>query len=80
LLAVNDIYLLILSEVGLFGIIVFLGLLYFSFKSVSKNSPFFLSLVLILILGIFDHYFLTLQQGQLLLTVILGFCWAKVAK
>lgn len=77
---VHNIYLLILSEVGLFGIIVFLGLLYFSFKSVSKNSPFFLSLVLILILGIFDHYFLTLQQGQLLLTVILGFCWAKVAK
>jgi len=30
----------------------------------------------ILILGLFDHYWLTLQQGQLLFALILGLCWA----
>lgn len=77
---VHNIYLLILSEIGLFGLVVFLLLLYFSLKNINKNSPCSLSFVLILILGLFDHYFLTLQQGQLLLSIILGFCWAKTPK
>ncbi|HSW48472.1 MAG TPA: O-antigen ligase family protein [Candidatus Saccharimonadales bacterium] len=34
----------------------------------------------ILILGLFDHYWLTLQQGQLLFGFILGMCWAKIDK
>ena len=34
------------------------------------------ALSVILILGLFDHYFLTLQQGQLLFAFTLGLCWS----
>ena len=34
-----------------------------------------LSLSAILLLGLFDHYWLTLQQNQLLFALILGLCW-----
>ncbi|MBU4099621.1 hypothetical protein KJ980_08325, partial [Patescibacteria group bacterium] len=44
----------------------------------AKQSPAILLILLsvILILGLFDHYWLTLQQGQLLFAIILGLCWA----
>ncbi len=44
----------------------------------TKQSPAVLLILLsvILILGLFDHYWLTIQQGQLLFTLILGLCWA----
>lgn len=77
---VHNIYLLILSETGLLGFLSFSLLLYFLLRRINKNSPFFLGFVLILILGLFDHYFLTLQQGQLLLSLALGFSWAKRIK
>ena len=35
------------------------------------------SLFIILALGLFDHYFLTLQQGQLMLAVVLGWGLGK---
>ena len=44
-----------------------------------KNFKFQI-LTIILILGLFDHYFLTLQQGQLLFSFILGLCSAKTPK
>ena len=50
-------------------------------KSIIHNSRLaakrakFIILSMVLILGLFDHYFLTLQQGQLLFSFILGFCW-----
>jgi len=31
----------------------------------------------ILTLGLFDHYFYTLQQTQLLFSLVLGLAWAK---
>jgi hypothetical protein len=36
-----------------------------------------LALSAILLTGMFDHYWLTLQQGQLLFAVILGLSWTK---
>ena len=38
--------------------------------------PLLLAGISIIILGLFDHYFLTLQQGQLVLSVVLGFLFA----
>jgi hypothetical protein len=31
----------------------------------------------ILFTGMFDHYWLTLQQNQLLLVMVIGLCWQK---
>lgn len=64
---VHSIYLLLLSEIGLIGI---LGLLFIFKKYVSLLNSY---LLLLLFLGLFDHYLLTLQQGQLLLLVALAF-------
>jgi O-antigen ligase len=80
---VHNIFLLIITETGIVGglfFLWFLGKTYqqllFMFKKKSQLSiPFSITLSTILILGLFDHYFLTLQQGQLLLAVILGLCW-----
>ncbi|MCL5970380.1 MAG: hypothetical protein M1450_02695 [Patescibacteria group bacterium] len=38
----------------------------------------FIILVTVLVLGLFDHYFLTLQQGQLLFSLVLGIVWSRI--
>jgi len=78
---VHNIYLLIAAETGIFGFGFFTWFLIKTYKRI-KNSllqhvRFFL-LITVLVLGLFDHYFLTLQQGQLLFAFVLGFCWAKI--
>lgn len=77
---VHNIYLLILSQLGLVGFSFFVFLFVKIFKKISKSKNYLLAAVLIeiLILGFFDHYFLTLQQGQLLFTLIIGLSFSKV--
>ncbi len=36
--------------------------------------------IILIVLGMFDHYFLTIQQGQLLLVFVLGLCFANISK
>lgn len=76
---VHNIYLLLLSETGIVGIGVLLFLV-FSFlknKPFLSNTAFFIpSLAAIIVIGFMDHYFLTLQQGQLLLTIFLALLMA----
>lgn len=64
---VHNMYLLVIIELGLVGFFLFLIFLISSYKK-SLNSHFLvvISTTLLLILGLFDHYLLTLQQGQLL--------------
>jgi len=73
---VHNLYLLILSETGLLGLAAFIYLLYKGWTLfIDKVQPCHLSLLILLILlflGLFDHYFLTLQQGLLLLTILLA--------
>lgn len=59
---VHNIYLLILAETGIVGLMLFLW-------SIMK-STWTTSLVCLLFLGLVDHYLITLQQGQLLFTVV----------
>ncbi|MBU2068267.1 O-antigen ligase family protein [Patescibacteria group bacterium] len=68
---VHNIYLLISSEVGLIGLIIFLMFLYRLLFQRSNRMLFILFLCLLLI-GLFDHFFWTLQQGQLMFWLILG--------
>ena len=78
----HNIYLLVLSETGLVGLGVFgLVIIYVLRKLVRERNYVLLTpLVTILVLGMFDHYFLTVQQGQLLMTGISGLAWAKAGK
>lgn len=83
---VHNIYLLVLAETGFFGLLFFLLILFRAFKK-SKMKPIFrrtslkLQLLFIVVfLGFFDHYFLTVQQGQLLFAFVLGFCFTTLTK
>jgi len=70
---VHNVYLLISSEVGLLGLIVFLIFLYQLLKRFKKqNSVLFIIVICIIFVSLFDHFFWTLQQGQLMFWLILG--------
>ncbi|MGH7204506.1 MAG: O-antigen ligase family protein [Candidatus Levyibacteriota bacterium] len=82
---VHNIFLLIATELGMLGFLFFLCLLMLTYQRILKlDKPvknfLLLALSTILLTGMFDHYWLTLQQGQLLFAVILGLSWAKYQK
>jgi len=76
----HNIYLLIAAEAGLGGLGLFLWFLFLTLKRRSQYSVFSIqysiALGAILVLGLFDHYFYTLQQGQLLFSLFLGLAWS----
>ena len=70
---VHNIYLLVLAETGIIGLLtVSCWLLVVGKKLKEKNHPLFYVLCSMFFLGLFDHYFLTIQQGMLILALILG--------
>ncbi len=82
---VHNVYLLVGAELGLFGLIAFLMLLFSSVVNAAKalemkiNTPekldlalFFILLVILLFTMFFDHYIWTMQQGMLMFWIILG--------
>jgi O-antigen ligase len=75
---VHNIFLLVLSETGLIGFCLFIYLFYVMIRNLItakkiKEKKYLLMLIFtVVFLGSFDHYFLTIQQGQLLFAVILG--------
>ena len=73
---VHSIYLLIMSEAGIVGLFVFiLGVLFCiqkTWKSKGYRLGKYMLLLAALLLGITDHYFYTLHQGQLLLGFVFG--------
>lgn len=68
---VHNIYLLILSEIGLIGLALFLWVIKQA-VSVKQLYAVRYTLYALLLLGFVDHYLITLQQGQLLFTLILS--------
>jgi len=75
---VHNIYLLIVSETGIVGLLIFLWFLFLTFcRPLTHRLSLFASLTAILLLGLFDHYWFTLQQTQLLLVIILGLIWGE---
>ena len=78
---VHNVFLLVATQTGILGLIYFIGFLAKTFKKAFEKSDLINYKIIIffgvLILGSFDHYFLTIQQGQLLLSFIFGLIWAK---
>ena len=82
---VHNFFLLILAETGIIGLIGTLGIIGAAFwenlRKADKFSQVLLgNLLMIIFLGLFDHYFLTLPQGQRLLFLILGLSFCRVEK
>jgi O-antigen ligase len=71
---VHNIFLLLIAEAGLTGLTLFLILIIklFRFLSATKNFRFLMILGVIILTGLFDHYWLMLQQNLLLFGIIIG--------
>jgi hypothetical protein len=80
---VHNIYLLIGSETGLIGLFLFLVFIFrllFSLMFNPRDSRQGWILIIVfsfLFIGLFDHFFWTLQQGQLMFWLILGIVAVK---
>ncbi|MBL7159381.1 O-antigen ligase family protein [Candidatus Microgenomates bacterium] len=71
---VHNIFLLILAETGIIGVCFMVYGVWFIFRKLwqEKNLALLYSFFAIILTGFFDHYWLTLQQTQLLLALIIG--------
>ncbi len=79
---VHNIYLLLLAQTGVVGFFFTIVFLKKTFQKISKTKSearrmFFFLFSLLFVLGLSDHYLLTIQQGQLLTAFILGMLWSK---
>lgn len=80
---VHNIYLLIAAETGILGFVIgiyWVGLL--MRKTIRAKIPqrniLLIMLFTIFVIGLFDHYFWTVQQGRMMLAVVLGLAWGTV--
>ncbi len=78
---VHNVFLLVTAETGLIGFGFFSWFLWKTYKAANGKwqmaNGIFFSFLTILILGLFDHYFLTLQQGQLLFAFVTSLSYAS---
>ena len=80
---VHNIFVLVLSETGIIGFGLFISLLIKTVLRIryhvsSIGGTLIVLSLIIFVTGMFDHYWLTLQQGQILFATILGLSWAKI--
>ncbi|MBI5071400.1 O-antigen ligase family protein [Candidatus Falkowbacteria bacterium] len=67
---VHNIYLLILAELGIIGFILWLALIFILIKNLPViRRPLF---IMLLFIGLFDHYFWTLYFGIILFWLVFG--------
>lgn len=70
---VHNIYLLVVSETGIIGgLIIYFFMFMFLTKVRKHNRWGFLAIIFIMVTGLFDHYWFTLQQNLLLLGFLIG--------
>lgn len=78
---VHNIFLLVFSQTGIIGIGLFIYLflkIFFNLILTKKRDIYLYGIIsTIIFIGLFDHYFLTIQQGQILLTICLSYCLFK---
>ncbi len=87
---VHNIYVLFIVELGIIPFVLIVQIIIDSvrnvFKKIKKSKKeikdFYLSTFIIFIsflfVGFFDHFLITLQQGELLLAVIIGLSWSNL--
>lgn len=74
---VHNLFLLVAAEVGLVGLSFFSWFLGKTVSKLWRERRFLVlyALTIIFFLGLFDHYWLTLQQSQLLFSLVFGLAW-----
>lgn len=79
---VHNIFILILSEAGLIGVILSIFAIYLIIKkSITDNKALVVSLLCgLLILGIFDHWLISLHFGFLFMATVLGLALNKKSR
>ena len=78
---VHNVFLLVLTETGLIGLgFVIWLLLFVSKKLITNHYSLFTAFLVILITGMTDHYWLTLQQGQLMATIVFAASIATIKR
>ena len=81
---VHNLYLLIASEIGVLGLLSFLIFIVllssrlFKLALKLETAVVLILLVTVLVLGFFDHYFWTLEQGRLMLWLVIGMVMAVI--
>jgi O-antigen ligase len=75
---VHNVLLLIFTELGLLGLIIYLYILVLSLiKAGRSNLYYFLSILVVVSGGLFDHYWFTIYQTQALQVVLLALIWRQ---
>lgn len=76
---VHNIFMLMTSEIGLIGM-AFLCLFFVDLLKKIQHQGLYLQLILLVILlaGSFDHYWITLQQPQILVAIVVGMIYSGV--
>lgn len=74
---IHNIFLLVFAETGLLGLLIFLSLLFKTQSLRLRQWRLTIPLLTILLTGMVDHYWLTLQQNQLLFSLLLGLSFRK---
>ena len=78
---VHNIFLLTLAQTGLIGfcfmLLIFIKSCVTALNKKQIRKYLLMAIFAIIFLGMFDHYFLTLQQGQLLFALVIGFSLSK---
>lgn len=72
---VHNIFLLALSEYGILGLFCLFALFYKMTRSFRKEA--ILATMFVVFVGVFDHYFLTLQQNLLYLGLLVGYSFTS---
>jgi len=76
---VHNIFLLTFSEAGIVGLLIFIFILFSALgKSLNTSINLVFPLLFIVLTGSLDHYWLTLQQNQLMLGLVLGLSFRRV--
>ncbi len=73
---VHNIYLLLLSELGV-AFLIFVIIFLLKYIKKENNQTLILILFFIFFTGLFDHYWITQEQTQLLLAIVLGLVLQK---
>ena len=74
---VHNIYLVILSDTGIIGLFFFLTLLITATFTSNKIKIVSLGIMSISLLGLFDHYLFSIQQTQILFTILISYSLLK---
>ncbi len=73
---VHNIFLLALAETGIVGLAGLISLIGYPIFRIYKRKRLLLIWIIIIFLGMFDHYFITLPQGYRLLFLVWGFTFS----